>query len=114
MLTTTFADIDLKALYITDLLKIWSQHLMVKLQTLAAVGIRAEMQFLVCCVSLGISLLRMRILNLVLCTLHDCVYFQRTGSAAAAHLSCVRFESCVAIPLFVTSNSCDSSNLLLF
>ena len=48
---------------------------MVKLQTLAAVGIRAEMQFLVCCVSLGISLLRMRILNFVLCTLHDCVYF---------------------------------------
>ena len=87
---------------------------MVKLQTLAAVGIRAEMQFLVCFVSLGISLLRMRVLNFVLCTLHDCLYFQCTGSAAAAHLSCVRFESCVDIPLFVTSNCCDFSNLLMF
>ena len=30
---------------------------MVKLQTLAVMGIRAEMQFLACCVSLGISVL---------------------------------------------------------
>ena len=49
----TIADIDLKALYIMDLLKFGVKHIAIKLQTLAAVGIRAEMQFLACCVSLG-------------------------------------------------------------
>ena len=36
-----------------DLLKFGVKHIVVKVQTLAAVGIRAEMQFLACCVSLG-------------------------------------------------------------
>ena len=49
----TIADIDLKALYIMDLLKFGVKHIVVKIQTLTAVGIRAEMQFLACCVSLG-------------------------------------------------------------
>ena len=85
------------------------KSILVKLQTLAAMGIRAEMQFLACCVSLGISVLRMRVLNFV-----QSRDFRRAGSAAAADFSCVRFESPVAFPWFVTSNLCDSINLLLF
>ena len=91
------------------------KSILVKLQTLAAMGIRAEMQFLACCVSLGISVLRMRVLT-ELRTLHfvQSRDFRRAGSAAAADFSCVRFESPVAFPWFVTSNLCDSINLLLF
>ena len=51
------------------------KSILVKLQTLAAMGIRAEMQFLACCVSLGISVLRMRVLNFVLCTSYNRVIF---------------------------------------
>ena len=66
----TIAEIDLKALYIMDLLKFGVKHIVVKLQMLAAVGIRAEMQFLACFVSLGkYSVLRMCILNFALCTI---------------------------------------------
>ena len=43
-----------------DISKFGVKSILVKLQTLAAMGIRAEMQFLACCVSLGISVLRMR------------------------------------------------------
>ena len=53
----TIAEIDFKALYIMDLLRFGVKHIVVKLQTLAAVGICAEMQFLACCVSLGKSML---------------------------------------------------------
>ena len=66
----TIAEIDLKALYIMDLLKFEVKHTVVKLQMLAGVGIRAEMQFLACFVSLGkYSVLRMRILNFALGTI---------------------------------------------
>ena len=61
----TIADINLKALHIMDLLKFGVKHILVKLQTLAVVGIHAEMQFLAYCASLGISMLRMHILNFV-------------------------------------------------
>ena len=71
----TIADIDLKALYIMNLLKFGVKHVVVKLQTLAAVEIHAEMQFLAYCISLSISMLRMHILNFVLCTLYDRVIF---------------------------------------
>ena len=78
MLTTLkqfLTGIDLKALYIIALLKFGVKSILVKLQTLAAMGILAEMQFLACCVSLGISVLRMRILNFVLCTSYNRVIF---------------------------------------
>ena len=51
------------------------KSILVKLQTLAAMGIRAEMQFLACSVSLGISVLRMRVLNFVLCTSYNRMIF---------------------------------------
>ena len=51
------------------------KSILAKFQTLAAMGIRAEMQFLACCVSLGISVLRMRVLNFVLCTSYNRVIF---------------------------------------
>ena len=47
----TIADIDLKALYIMNLLKFGVKHIVVKLQTLAAVEIHAEMQFLAYCIA---------------------------------------------------------------
>ena len=75
----TIPDIDLKALYIIALLKFGVKPILVKLQTLAAMGIRAEMQFLDCCVSLGISVLRMRVLNFVLCTSYNRVIFGARG-----------------------------------
>ena len=111
----TIVDIDLKALYIMDLQKFGVKHIVVKLQTLAAVGIRAEMQFLACCVSLG-KYFRATHAHTELRTLHfvQSRDFRRAGSAAAADFSCVRFEPSVAFPWFVTSNFCDSSNLLLF
>ena len=71
----TIPNIDLKALYIIDLLKFGIKPIVVKLRAFAAVGISAEMQFLACCVSLGISVLRMRILNFVLCTSYNRVIF---------------------------------------
>ena len=73
------------------------------------------MQFLACCVSLGISVhathARTELRTLHFIQSRD---FWRAGSAAAADFSCVRFESPVAFPWFVTSNLCDSINLLLF
>ena len=66
---TTLKQFDLKALYIMDLLKFGAKYIVVQLQTVTAVGIRAEMQFPDCCLSWGISVLRMRILNFVLCTI---------------------------------------------
>ena len=44
------------------------KHMVIKLETVAAVAIRAEMKFLASCLSQGISVLRMRILNFVLRT----------------------------------------------
>ena len=65
-----------QALYIMDLLKFGVKHIVVKLQTLAAVGIRAEMQFLACCVSLGKYFRATHAqLNFVLCTLYNRVIF---------------------------------------
>ena len=78
----TIADIDLKALYIMDLLKFGVKHIVVKVQTLAAVGIRAEMQFLACCVSLG-KYFRATHAHTELRTLHNRVIF---GARAAQQL----------------------------
>ena len=60
-----------------DLLKFGVKHTVVKLQTLDAVGMRDAVS------SLGISVLRMRILNFVLCTLYGRVIF---GARAALQL----------------------------
>ena len=80
----TIAEMDLKALYIMDFLKYGVKHIVVKHQTLAAVGIRAEMQFLACFVSLGkYSVLCMHILHFVLS--RD---FRRMGSGSCQFLLC--------------------------